>query len=99
MAFPTLKLNFAYYIPFLGFHYRPWRLLNQVIAFLSAINFFLIKYYTLESPKFYFSKGDHDRGLEVLRHIYSVNTGKSKENYTVSEIDKILLSIVTYIHG
>ncbi|KAI8428561.1 hypothetical protein MSG28_007317 [Choristoneura fumiferana] len=82
VAYPALKLNFAYYIPFLGFYYRPWRLLNQIIALLSLINFILIKCYIFESPKFYISKGEHDMGLGMLRRIYSVNSSKNVEDYT-----------------
>ncbi|XP_073951147.1 synaptic vesicle glycoprotein 2A-like isoform X2 [Choristoneura fumiferana] len=86
VAYPALKLNFAYYIPFLGFYYRPWRLLNQIIALLSLINFILIKCYIFESPKFYISKGEHDMGLGMLRRIYSVNSSKNVEDYTVKHV-------------
>lgn len=91
VAYPALKLNFAYYIPFLGFYYRPWRLLNQIIALLSLINFILIKCYIFESPKFYISKGEHDMGLGVLRKIYAVNFGKSVEDFTVSYLDEFVV--------
>ncbi|XP_061710474.1 synaptic vesicle glycoprotein 2A-like [Cydia pomonella] len=86
VAYPTLQLSFAFYIPFLDFLYRPWRLLNQVIALLSILNYFLLKCYILESPKFYVSKGDHDKGLEILKQMFAVNSGRNKDEFSVKQV-------------
>ncbi|XP_047990329.1 synaptic vesicle glycoprotein 2A-like [Leguminivora glycinivorella] len=86
IAYPTLLLRFSYYVPYLNIFFRPWRLFNQIIAFLSLLNYILFKCYILESPKFYFSKGEHDKGLEVLKKIFAVNNGRNMDEFNVKRI-------------
>ncbi|XP_068622823.1 synaptic vesicle 2-related protein-like [Battus philenor] len=64
-------------------HLKPWRLLTMIYALplmLSALVVTLIK----ESPKYLVAKGENDKALEVLRHIYSVNTGLEGETFSVT---------------
>lgn len=41
-----------------------------------------------ESPKFLISSGREDETLEILKNIYSVNTGNDKETFPVSQVLK-----------
>lgn len=86
MAYPILNLTFDYYMPLLGYSFRPWRLFLLVIGMLSGVNALLIVFCTFESPKFYFAIGEHDKGLNIMQKIYKVNTGNASEDYPVREL-------------
>ncbi|XP_026330457.1 synaptic vesicle glycoprotein 2C-like [Hyposmocoma kahamanoa] len=63
-------------------NFRPWRLLTIVYALLlvlTSISVIFIK----ESPKFLVSKGKYREALEVLRYIYSKNSGRPQDDYYV----------------
>lgn len=49
-------------------------------SLIASVSF----YYLPESPKFLLSHGQENEALEVLKEIYSTNTGKSKDTYPVS---------------
>ncbi|KAL0831767.1 hypothetical protein ABMA28_001306 [Loxostege sticticalis] len=84
-AYPILPLEFSYYISFLNINYRPWRLLALVMALPCAFTACLLRFF-YESPKFLASQGRYDDALEVLKGIYSVNTGDKADNFPVRKL-------------
>ncbi|KAI8428543.1 hypothetical protein MSG28_007311 [Choristoneura fumiferana] len=86
LAYPILNLTFDYYMPLLGFSFRPWRLFLLVIGLISGLNVLLIVFFTYESPKFCFAIGEHKRGLKIMQKIYKVNTGNAFEDYPVKHV-------------
>lgn len=82
VTYPTLKLDFAAEIPWLGIVYRPWRLLIIVLALPSGIGAVAI-YFFRESPKFLFNSGKQEEALEVLKYIHAVNHRGTKEEFAV----------------
>ncbi|XP_075976041.1 synaptic vesicle 2-related protein-like [Anticarsia gemmatalis] len=85
-TYPTLKLDFAAEIPWLGIVYRPWRLLIIVLALPQGIGA-VAMYFFCESPKFLYNSGRQDEALDVLRRIYAVNHRGSKEEYPVRALN------------
>lgn len=57
---------------------KPWRLYLIAVSLLNLWNCTLYSFMS-ESPKFLLAKGRKDQALQVLRKIYAVNTGQSKE--------------------
>ncbi|GBP28862.1 hypothetical protein EVAR_24538_1 [Eumeta japonica] len=85
VALPILKESFS--LPtFLGFDYRPWRLLAQTYGLMSGLNLLLLYVFIHESPKFYISRDKQKKGIDVLIKMFVVNSGKAAENYTVKHI-------------
>lgn len=85
MAWILLSATWNLYIPFLNFSYRPWRLLIIIYSLPCLIFGFLI-YLLPESPKYLLSKGDRTQSLEILKNIYTINSGKDKDNFEVTEL-------------
>ncbi|XP_041982885.1 synaptic vesicle glycoprotein 2B-like [Aricia agestis] len=68
-----------------GFELHAWNIYIYVCSVWSIIAVAL--YYQLpESPKFLLSHGQESRALEVLRTIYTTNTGESGENFPISSL-------------
>lgn len=66
----------------LEFYFRPYRLfmlLCGVPGFLCGLCFLKIP----ESPKFTHSMGNEEKTLEILRYIYSINSGNPPTEYKV----------------
>ncbi|XP_048005965.1 putative transporter svop-1 isoform X2 [Leguminivora glycinivorella] len=81
LAWGILPLNLT------GTNIRPWRLLTAAYAFplvLVALWLTVAK----ESPKFLMTKGRQQQALDVLSHVYSVNTGAPPDMYPVTSIKK-----------
>ncbi|XP_041968074.1 synaptic vesicle glycoprotein 2B-like [Aricia agestis] len=85
LSVPVLQLNFSYDIPALGITFNSWRLLNLVYALPCAIGT-LCMYLSYESPRYLVMVGEEEKALEVLRGIFSINTGKPKEEYKVESV-------------
>lgn len=73
VAYPTLMLNFAAELPWLGIVFRPWRLLIIVLALPSGLGAIAITFFH-ESPKFLANWGRKDEALDVLKSMYAINT-------------------------
>ncbi|KAJ8724649.1 hypothetical protein PYW08_016123 [Mythimna loreyi] len=86
IAIPVLPLKFSYYIPYLGIHFNSWRVLDLIFATPCAISA-IGCYFAFESPKFLVSVGRDEDALQVLRGIFTMNTGKSAEHYKVDALD------------
>ncbi|CAH3935183.1 unnamed protein product [Pieris brassicae] len=85
LSIPVLRLNFSYYVPFLGISMESWRLLNFLFCLpcaLSAISVFFV----YESPRYLLKEGKDDEALNVLRAIFVINTGKSQDEYEVQSV-------------
>lgn len=82
-AYPILPLQFSYWINYLNINFRAWRLLVLVLALPCLVAACLLQFFQ-DSPKFLASKGRYEEALEVLRTIYSVNTGNSRDSFPVS---------------
>ncbi|CAG4933577.1 unnamed protein product [Parnassius apollo] len=67
--------------------FKPWRLLTTVYALPLILSAFILTL-TKESPKFLMTRGKHDEALEVLRYIYSVNSGLKKESFCVVSLKR-----------
>ncbi|XP_077296989.1 putative niacin/nicotinamide transporter NiaP [Arctopsyche grandis] len=87
IAWGVLPLDFKISISFLPYIYRPWRLLVALFALPFAICAFLFMYFP-ESPKYLMNKGKSMEALKILKHIYSVNSGKSPEEFSVKKIEE-----------
>lgn len=51
-------------------------------SFIACLGLFLLP----ESPKYLLSQGNQDESLRILRNIFSVNTGKSKNSYPCTNL-------------
>lgn len=73
------------------FLYTSW---NLFVTLVSVPSILLALWLTRfpESPKFLFECGEYDQALDVLRTMFSSNTGKEVEHYPVSngEYDQTL---------
>ncbi|XP_005183229.1 synaptic vesicle glycoprotein 2B [Musca domestica] len=76
-------------LPFLGLTYKPWRLFMVVCGLpglLCGLSLFKIP----ESPKFLLSLGQEEKCVEILQKIYSINTGKAKEEFPIAHVQEDL---------
>ncbi|XP_013137690.1 PREDICTED: synaptic vesicle glycoprotein 2B [Papilio polytes] len=83
LTYPILKLDFEAPIQCLGIIFRPWRLLNIILALPSGLGAFAM-YFFHESPKFLANCGRREEALEVMRSIYAVNHSCSKEEFGIT---------------
>lgn len=60
------------------FEFKPWRLFLVINSLLNLWNA-IVFYYLPESPKFLLAMNRKDEALNVLRRVYTINTGKDKE--------------------
>ncbi|XP_023330505.1 synaptic vesicle glycoprotein 2B [Eurytemora carolleeae] len=68
-----------------GFKFNSWRIfvvMSAIPSLLVALSLMFLP----ESPKFLLAKGHQDKALEVLRNMYSMNTGKPAAKYPVSQL-------------
>lgn len=59
-----------------------WRMF-MIVSTSPAILSGILSCFCVESPKFLMSKGRNEEALEVLRTMYSMNTGKPKDTFPV----------------
>lgn len=85
LAWGILPLAINLEIPFLGIIYRSWRLLILCYgspAIIAAICISILP----ESPKYLLTQGLKTDALDILKRMYKINTGKSEDDFPVSEI-------------
>lgn len=63
-----------------------WRVLLVVFLFPSVLGFIGLMFLP-ESPRFLLAQGRDEESLEVLRKIYSLNTGNPPSSYEINNID------------
>ncbi|KAF6206268.1 hypothetical protein GE061_017497 [Apolygus lucorum] len=83
LAIFIIPLTFKWDI-FGYFTFNSWRvivLLASVPPFLGALSLLMVK----ESPKYLLSKGFKQEALDVIKHIYSVNTGRPTSEFPVQK--------------
>ncbi|XP_038221640.1 putative transporter svop-1 [Zerene cesonia] len=85
LSIPVLHVKISYYIPFLNINFVSWRLLNIIFALPSLIGAFGV-WLSYESPRFLVSIGEDEKAIDVLKNIYLINTGKSRDDYMVESI-------------
>ncbi|CAH2076851.1 unnamed protein product, partial [Iphiclides podalirius] len=83
LAWAILPLDFS--VDFGAYNFRPWRLLTIIYGSTFLISAMLLLCGP-ESPKFLLSQGRHDETLEILKMIYSKNTGKSCDEYPIKQL-------------
>jgi len=70
-----------------------WRIFLMAESLVIFLASFLV-YFMDESPKFLMAVGRQKEALNVLRKIYSKNTGNPPESYPVS-YQKIIVKLIT----
>lgn len=68
-----------------SFTYNSWRIFLLICAAPSFIVAGLLLLLP-ESPKYLLSCGRYEEALNIFRGIYAINTGKSRDSYTVKEL-------------
>ncbi|XP_055913354.1 synaptic vesicle glycoprotein 2B-like [Eupeodes corollae] len=84
-AWVVINQNWSYDIPFLDLTYKPWRLYIGVIGtigLLCGISLFYIP----ESPKYLLCVGKEEAAIKVLKKMYAINTGNSRESFEITSI-------------
>lgn len=100
LTYPTLKLDLAAELSWLGIVFRPWRLLIIVLALPSGLGGIAI-YFFYESPKFLANWGRKDEALDVLKAMYSINHRCSSDEYKVRSCNhySFLIQLMIYAHS
>ncbi|CAD7090047.1 unnamed protein product [Hermetia illucens] len=78
LAIGILPLEFDWML--YGKPFPSWRLL-EIVYTIPGIIASLGLPFLPESPKYLFTKSDHQKAIDVLQYIYHVNTGNSREEY------------------
>lgn len=68
-----------------SFIYNSWRIFLLICAIPSFIVAVLL-FFLPESPKFLLTRGRVDEAMEIFKTIYSVNTGKDRNEYPVKHL-------------
>nr|XP_023023357.1 synaptic vesicle glycoprotein 2B-like [Leptinotarsa decemlineata] len=85
LAWLILPEEWSYEISGLNVSFRPWRLL-MIVYSLPCLFFAVLVFFLPESPKYLISQGKHQEALAILRKIFSINSGKSEDEFPVSSI-------------
>ncbi|CAG9865055.1 unnamed protein product [Phyllotreta striolata] len=84
LAWVILPQEWSLNLPF-DIYFRPWRLLI-IIYSLPSLVFLILVIFLPESPKYLMAQGKHQEAFEILQLIFTVNTGKKREEYPVKKI-------------
>lgn len=76
LAMLIIPMDWHYSLHFIEF--KPWRFFLMCTSLVSLWNS-IISWFLPESPKFLVAMNRKDEALAVLRRIYAINTGNSKE--------------------
>ncbi|GAB0092484.1 hypothetical protein DMENIID0001_074800 [Sergentomyia squamirostris] len=85
LAWAILRNTWTLDFSMIGITYKPWRLFLVVCGLpnlFCAISFFWLP----ESPKFILAQGRQTDTIKILKRIYSINTGKSRETLKISAV-------------
>lgn len=85
IAWAVINQTWSFEIPFLNIVYKPWRMFILVIGIFGFMSG-LVMFFLPESPKYLHSMGNDEEVLEILRKIYSINTGNSKNDYKINAL-------------
>lgn len=89
LAWIIINQEWSFYIPVIGTLYKPWRLFVLTCGIPSLIcSLALIK--LPETPKFVFGQGKEEETIEILRQVYSWNTGKKRDTLIVNFITNLI---------
>ncbi|CAK1545465.1 unnamed protein product [Leptosia nina] len=80
---PQTHLNFVVWKGYFELH--SWNIYLYVCSIWSLLAF-LQFYFLPESPKFLLSEGYNEKALEVLRFIYTENTGKDEDSFPIKSL-------------
>ncbi len=70
-----------------GFYFKPWRLLMIVFMLQGIVAMFWLFFRLPESPKYFLSRNENAKALEVMRWMYEVNHGRNvSQKFTVHEL-------------
>jgi VNT family MFS transporter (synaptic vesicle glycoprotein 2) len=72
----TVELS---WLPVIFSSWRVFVVLNAIPSIVTTAILFILP----ESPKFLFSRGKEQEALDVLRHVFAVNTGRDTQEYPV----------------
>lgn len=81
VAWLIIPLNFYYDTNY--FFFNSWNLF-VLICSLPAVLLGLWLFWFPESPKFLLECGEYDQALEILRRMFTINTGHDSISYPVS---------------
>ncbi|XP_055370703.1 synaptic vesicle glycoprotein 2A-like [Condylostylus longicornis] len=97
VAWLIINQDWQLKIEFLGIIYKPWRL-YLISCGLYGLLGTICLYNCYESPKFLLCIGKQQESLEILKKIYSINTGKPSSEYTKGSqrVDKLEFGTIEY---
>lgn len=76
IAILIIPMDWAFSLYFVDF--KPWRLFLLCTASMNLLNSIFI-FWIPESPKFLLAMNRKDEALDVLKFVYAMNTGDSKD--------------------
>lgn len=85
IAWIIIPYNINIHIQSIGFKFHSWNLFVAICA-LPSILIAIWLFFFPESPKFLIENGDTDEALEVLKHIFHVNTGRPHNDYPIKSL-------------
>lgn len=85
LSWLIINQTFSFYIPIIGTTFKPWRLFIFVCGLPSLIcSLALLK--IPESPKFVLEQGKQSDTIDIVKKVYSWNTGKNRDSLKISSI-------------
>ncbi|CAB3379682.1 Hypothetical predicted protein [Cloeon dipterum] len=84
LAWIVIPSGIGYESP--DFKLNSWRIYLLICSLPSFLVAMLLCFLP-ESPKFLLSRGEHDKAIEVFRHIYVMNTGSDASSYPVRTLE------------
>lgn len=81
----VINLKLFFKIPFTETPYKPWRLYVLMCGLPSLISWLALLKFP-ESPKFTLKQERQSDTIEIIKSVYSMNTGKSKNNIKIISI-------------
>ncbi|GFG38510.1 hypothetical protein Cfor_01076, partial [Coptotermes formosanus] len=85
LAWLIIPQDWALYLPWLPLMFGTWRMfviLNAIPSIVAVAFLFILP----ESPKFLFTISKEEEAVEVLRRMFTLNTGQSAKEYPVERI-------------
>lgn len=87
LAWSIINQEWSFYIPVIGTLFKPWRLFILVCGVPSLVSSLLLLKMP-ESPKFLLGQDNQKAAIEILKTVYSINTGKERESLKLFSIIK-----------